>query len=276
MAIVLKSPAHVARMRAAGRAAADVASAMASAAHAGVTTAELDQLAAREMTRAGGASAIFHGRGGGGAFPAHTCIGVNEQVLNGVPGNRALRDGDIVSFDVSVMLDGWCASRAITIPIGQVTPQKQRLIDVANETLVRAVALVQPMRKWSAIAREMQQQIESAGFQVVREFVGHGIGRNLFEDPMVVNHVDATITRRDFGLRAGMTFTIEPILVAGTREVEQLDDRWTIVTVDGQPVAHVRHTVAVTERGAEILSSGGDGGAGDGGGGGGGGSMGDL
>jgi methionyl aminopeptidase len=126
---------------------------------------------------------------------------------------------------------------------------------------------MQPMRKWSAIAREIQQEIESAGFQVVREFVGHGLGRNLFEEPMVVNHVDAGTSRRDFALRAGMTFTIEPILVAGRREVEQLDDGWTIVTVDGQPGAHVRHTVAVTESGGEVLSAGGRGGGGGGGGG---------
>jgi methionyl aminopeptidase len=266
MAIVLKSAGDVARMRAAGRVAADVASAMANAARAGVTTAELDQLAAREMTRAGAVSAIFHGRGGGGAYPAHTCISVNEQVLNGVPAMRVLRDGDILSVDVSVLSGGWCGSRAMMLAIGEITPQKQRLIEVANETLSRAIAMVRPMRKWSAIAREIQQQIESAGFQVVREFVGHGIGRKLFEDPKVFNHVDATTVRGDFPLRAGMTLTIEPILVAGAREVVQLEDGWTVVTVDGQPGAHVRHTVAVTERGAEVLSGGGGEGGGGGGG----------
>jgi methionyl aminopeptidase len=262
MPIVLKSPAQIPCMRKAGAVAAQVASTMTTAARPGVATAELDELAAREMLRAGAVSAIFDrsggrgaaGAGGGAGFPGHTCISVNEEVLNGMPGPRVLGDGDIVSFDVSVVMGGWCASRAVTVGVGAVTPQKQRLIEVANESLSRAIALVQPMRKWSPVAREIQQQIESAGFQVVREFAGHGIGKQLFEEPLVFNHVEAATSRRDFPLRAGMTLTIEPILVAGGRAVMLLGDGWTVVTEDGQPGAHVRHTIAVTENGAEVLT----------------------
>ena len=262
MPIMLKTGRDLVAMRQASQVAAHVAAAMsaATAARPGVTTAELDALAAREIDRAGAISAILH-RGGrdnpGGPFPAHTCISVNDQVLNGVPGPRVLRDGDIVSFDVSVTLAGWCGSRAIMVAIGAIAPEKQRLIDAANASLASAIAMIQPMRKWSAIARQIQQTAEAAGFQIVREFTGHGIGRELFEQPMVFNHVDAATLRHDFPLRAGMTLTVEPILVAGRRDVVQFDDGWTVATADGHPGAHVRHTIAVTQSGAEVLTGGG-------------------
>ena len=155
------------------------------------------------------------------------------------------------------MLDGLCASRAVTVAVGgaAATPQRQRVIDVANAALARAIELVRPMRKWSDVARIVQRQIESSGCQVVREFVGHGIGRQQFEEPKVFNHVDATTLRGDFPLRAGMTLTIEPIVTAGRRAVRLLDDGWTVVTEDGEPAAHVRHTVAVTADGAEVLTA---------------------
>ena len=255
MPILLKSSADIARMREAGRVAAAVAAAMRAAARAGVTTATLDQLAAGEIARLGAMSAVA--KAAGGRFPGQTCISVNEQVLHGVPGPRALRDGDIVTFDVSVMLNGFCASRAVTVPVGAAaSPERQRVIDVAECALARAIELVRPMRKWSEVARQVQRQIEARGCQVVREFVGHGIGRRQFEEPKVFNHVDAVTLRGDFPLRAGMTLTIEPIVTAGRREVDLLADGWTVATMDGQPAAHVRHTVAVTDQEAEVLTAG--------------------
>lgn len=164
---------------------------------------------------------------------------MNEEVVHGIPGPRTLQVGDLVSIDCGILLDGWCGDSAITVAVGPVEPKLQRLIDVTRETLELAISAVRPGLRWSDIARAMQHHVESNGFSCVREFVGHGIGRRLHEDPKVPNFTSPEFERRgDFYLQAGMTIAIEPMVILGGQEVVVLDDGWTVVTRDGTPAAH--------------------------------------
>jgi methionyl aminopeptidase len=192
----------------------------------------------------------------GEGFPAETCISVNEEVVHGIPGSRQLREGDIVTLDLALMLDGYCADTATTVPVGRISPEVQKLLDVTRQTLALALNNIRPGRRWTEIARLMQYHVESNGFSVVREFVGHGIGRSMHEDPKVANFVTAEQLRGDFKLRPGMTLAVEPMVVMGSREVDLLPDNWTVVTKDGLPAAHFEHTIAVTENGVDILTDG--------------------
>lgn len=224
----------------------------------GVTTRELDELAGQEMRKAGAISSsrFFPTYKEGEGYPGYTCISVNEEVIHGIPGPRRLKDGDIVSIDVNVFLNGWVADSAWTFPVGQVSPKAQKLMDVTRQTLELAIANARPDARWSDIARLMQYNVEQAGFNVVREFVGHGVGRSMHEDPKVPNFVSSEQMRGDFKLRTGMTIAVEPMVVAGKRDVVLLEDEWTIVTEDRQLAAHFEHTLAVTETGVEILTDG--------------------
>jgi methionyl aminopeptidase len=246
-------------MRRAGQVGCDIVAKMKSAARVGVTTLELDELARAEMDKVGAIalSKNYPTYKEGEGFPGHTCISVNEEVVHGVPKlQRVLKEGDVVTLDVALSLNGYCADTAITVGIGEVNPKAKRLLDVTRETLTIAVQHMKPGRKWSDIARLMQFHVERNGFSVVREFVGHGIGRAMHEDPKVPNFVTAEQLRGDFKLRPGMTLAVEPMVVAGRREVELLKDKWTVVTEDRQPAAHFEHTVAVTEAGVDILTDG--------------------
>ncbi len=167
-----------------------------------------------------------------------------------------LRDGDVVTLDLALQVNGYCADTAITIAIGTISPLKQKLLDVTRGTLELALEHMKPGRKWSDIARLMQYNVESQGLSVVREFVGHGIGRTMHEDPKVPNFVTAEQLRGDFKLRPGMTLAVEPMVVAGKREVVLLEDQWTVVTADRKPAAHFEHTIAVTEVGVDVLTDG--------------------
>jgi methionyl aminopeptidase len=189
-------------------------------------------------------------------FPGVTCISVNDEVVHGIPGPRQLRDGDVVTLDLALMLEGYCADTATTVAVGKVDPQVQKLLDVTMQTLAMAVNNMKPGRRWTDLARLMQYHVESNGFSVVREFVGHGIGRNMHEDPKVANFVTAEQLRGDFKLRPGMTLAVEPMVVMGKRDVDLMPDNWTVRTKDGAPAAHFEHTVAVTEDGADILTDG--------------------
>ncbi len=255
----LKNAQEIERMRRAGRLVFEVLGRMKEMARAGVTTAELNAAAEEMITKAGG-TALFRGQQTKQAkfpFPAALCISVNEQVVHGIPSNRLLREGDVVSVDCGVRLDGYCGDSATTIPIGQVTPQVRRLLDVTLESLHIAIREVRPKRWWSEVAAVIQAHVESAGFSVVREFVGHGIGRDMHEEPKIPNYVDRKEKKQDFLILEGMTLAVEPMVNMGTHEVEYGDRTgWPVVTKDGLYAAHFEHTIAVTPRGADVLTDG--------------------
>jgi len=258
MAIELKSRREIEMMRRAGQVGCNVLARMWDRVAPGVTTAELNEIARQELAKAGGVglSKNYPTYKEGEGFPSETCISVNEEVVHGIPSSRQLRDGDIVTLDLALQVGGYCADTATTVAVGKINPKVQRLLDVTKETLAIAINNIKPDRKWSDIARLMQYHVESNGFSVVREFVGHGIGRSMHEDPKVANFVTAEQLRGDFKLRPGMTLAVEPMVVMGKREVELLPDNWTVITKDRLPAAHFEHTVAVTEVGADILTDG--------------------
>jgi len=237
-------------MKDAGRIVARVLSKMNEIAQPRVTTAHLDEVAER-LIRGGGAVPAFKGYRG---FPANICISIDEEVVHGIPGQRRLRSGDIVSVDVGVKLKGYYADGAITIPVGRIIKERERLLAVAQEALRRAVEKVRPGSKLKEVSAAIQETVESQGFSVVRKYVGHGIGRKMHEDPQVPNFVDSSF-KLSLTLKPGMTLAIEPMVNAGTYEVKTKKNGWTVVTVDGRPSAHFEHTVAITQDGAEVLTT---------------------
>lgn len=258
MPIILKSRRELDMMRQAGVVAHRILNLMCAAAVPGVTTGELDELARIELEKAGATSPSknYPTYKPGEGFPGYTCISVNEEVVHGIPGPRVLTEGDIVKIDMALSLNGYCADTARTVAVGQIHPKVQKLLDVTKEALELAIENTKPGRKWSDVARLIQWHIERHGYSVVREFVGHGVGRSMHEDPKVPNFVTPEQLRGDFKLKPGTTIAVEPMVVMGRRDVEMLKDGWTIVTKDGLPAAHFEHTVAVTETGAEVLTDG--------------------
>jgi methionyl aminopeptidase len=258
MPIILKSRHDIEMMRRAGQVGCNILAKMRQAAIVGVSTAALDELAHSELAKVGGIalSKNYPTYKEGEGFPGHTCISVNEEVVHGVPGRRTLKQGDIVTLDLALSLGGFCSDTATTVAVGKISPLAQKLLDVTRQTLTLAVQNMKPGRKWSQIARLMQHYVESNGFSVVREFVGHGIGRSMHEDPKVPNFVTFEQLRGDFELRPGMTLAVEPMVVAGKRDVRLLEDQWTVVTEDGKPAAHYEHTVAITREGVDVLTDG--------------------
>jgi methionyl aminopeptidase len=259
MPIVIKTRREIELMRRAGQVGCEILAKMREAVAPGITTYELNELARVELDRVGGIglSKNYPTYKSGEGFPAETCISVNDEVVHGIPSNRRLKEGDVVTLDLALKVGSFCADTATTVPVGRsIDPRTHRLLEVTKETLALAINNLKPGRKWSDIARLMQYHVESNGFSVVREFVGHGIGRTMHEDPKVANFVTAEQLRGDFKLRAGMTLAVEPMVVMGDREVKMLEDNWTVVTADGRPAAHFEHTVAVTEIGADILTDG--------------------
>src|SRR5215475_11248739 len=178
------------------------------------------------------------------AFPAVTCLSINEQVVHGIPGQRVLKEGDLLKVDTACRLNGWCADRAITIPIGQVSPEKARLLKVAEETLQICIDLLGKRKWWTEVASAMQKHVEQAGFSVVTAYVGHGIGRVMHENPQVPNYVDRETRKADFRLEPGLTLAVEPMVNMRRAEVDTLGDHWTVVTRDRMPSVHVEHTLA--------------------------------
>ena len=244
-------------MRQAGAIVASVLHAIRQAANVGVTTAELDAISDEIITQSGG-TALFRGVKNPQAkfdFPASICASVNEEVVHGIPGDRKLQDGDVISVDCGVKLNGYCGDSATTIMIGDVAESVKRLLQVTEETLQIAIDNAQAGRKWSEVARLMQDHAESAGFGVVREYVGHGIGRRMHEDPKVPNYVSDELLRDDILLRKGMVLAVEPMLNMGTHRTKVLEDGWTVVTADLKPAAHFEHTIAITENGAQVLTA---------------------
>jgi methionyl aminopeptidase len=226
---------------------------MAAAVAPGVTTERLNEIARIELDAVGAVatSKNYPTYKPGEGFPCETCISINEEVVHGIPGPRQLKEGDIVTLDLAIKYEGYCADTALTV-------QTQKLLTVTQQTLGLALRELRPGRKWSEVARQMQNLVESNGFQVVREFVGHGVGRTMHEDPKVANFVNGEQLRHDFKLRAGMTFAVEPMVVIGRRDVKVLPDNWTVVTEDGKAAAHFEHTIAITETGVDVLTDGRD------------------
>lgn len=214
----------------------------------GVKTIELDRLAERLIREKGG-TPLFKGYRG---YPGTLCVSVNAEVVHGMPGERELKDGDIVSVDVGVRLDAWCGDAALTWPVGEIPPSTQRLLDVTKGALEEALSVIRPEIRLSVVCGAIQDYVETRGFSVVRQFTGHGIGREMHEDPQIPNFVASGMA--DPVLRPGMTLAIEPMVNAGGSEVKVLNNGWTVVTGDGSLSAHVEHTVAVDENGADILT----------------------
>lgn len=213
----------------------------------GTTTRDLDDAAADLMAKVGAKSAFLGYKG----FPGHICSSVNEEVVHGIPGKRRIQYGDVVSLDVGIILDGYIGDNATTVAVGVVKPRTQELLRVTEKALHAAIAQARPGQRVGDISNAVQTLVEAHGFSVVREFVGHGVGRKMHEDPQIPNFGRA---REGPKLKPGMTLAIEPMVNGGTYEVQLLDDGWTVVSADGQPSAHFEHTVLITETEAEILT----------------------
>jgi len=253
-----KTAREIELMRAAGALVADVLDAVCAQVTPGVTTGELNALAERLIADAG-AEALFKGvvnRAASHPFPAALCISVNDEVVHGIPGERRLRDGDVASIDCGVRLNGYCGDAARTLAVGHASAEARRLLEVTEGALQTAIASIRPGLMWSSIADRIQRLVESAGMSVVRDFVGHGIGREMHEEPKVPNYFDGRLLRTDFRLEPGLTLAIEPMVALGEAAVRYADDGdgWVIVTRDGSLAAHFEHTVAVVKDGAEVLT----------------------
>lgn len=258
MAVIKKKKADIEKMRVAGRVVRKVLDRCQEMCKPGVTTRQIDEEAYRVFTAAG-ARGLFKNyptyRPGEG-FPSNLCISVNEEVVHGIASDRVIREGDIVGIDCGVQVDGWCGDAATTVMVGQVRPEVRHLCETTQRVLQIAIENVRPGRKWSQIARLMQGYAEQAGLSVVRDFVGHGIGQSMHEDPKVPNYVGRDLLRSDITLSEGMVLAIEPMCNLGVKDVITLADNWTVVTADRQPSAHYEHTVAVTADGADVLTDG--------------------
>lgn len=253
--IVLKTAEEIEKIRAAGAIVRKTLDAMRDAIVPNVTTtADLERVAAAEITRHGATSAFLgYAPAGHPPYPAWTCISVNEVVIHGIPGARVLEEGDIVSCDVGVRLDGYYADAAWTFPVGRVSPEVERLLRVGEEALYAGIDQARPGRRVGDIGHAIEKTVRRGGFEVVREMVGHGVGRSLHEPPQIPNH---GTPGRGALLEEGATLAIEPMLLMGCRTIEVLSDRWTIVSGNRKPAAHFEHTVAVTRNGARILTEG--------------------
>jgi methionyl aminopeptidase len=245
--IVRKSAKELAIMREAGRVTASALAAVGAAIEPGITTAELDAIAERVIREAGARPAFKGYRG----FPATICASLNQEVVHGIPGKRKLAQGDILSVDVGAIVDGYYGDSARTFGVGEVADETQRLLDVTAASLEAGIARCHPGMRLYDIGAAVQRVAEDAGYSVVREYVGHGIGREMHEEPQVPNY---GTPGRGPSLQAGMVLAIEPMVNAGGAAVVSLSDGWTVVTADGARSAHFEHTVAITEEGPEILT----------------------
>ena len=257
MAITLRSRREIELMRDAGVVVANVLSKLKEIARPGMSTAYMDEMAA-DMTLQAGAQALFKGVRSPYAkapFPGVICASINEQVVHGIPSNQAiLKPGDILCIDFGVRFRGYCGDAAVTVAVGEISVENRRLMDITKGALDLAIRMAAPGVRWSKIAGEMQKMAESAGFSVVTEFVGHGIGTQMHEEPRVPNFVSKELLANDIVLAEGMILAVEPMINSGTGNVRTLKDGWTVVTADGQFSAHYEHTIAITGRGCEVLT----------------------
>jgi methionyl aminopeptidase len=248
LAVVLKSSQEIEKMRRAGIATREILELLRDAVKPGVTTMDLEKIAAARIKEQG-SKAAFKGYGG---YPCVLCASVNSEVVHGIPSpKRVLKDGDIVSLDFGVYVDGFCGDSAITVPVGKIDEKTARLLKVTEASLHAGIAVVRPGATLGDLGATIQGVVEAEGFSVVRDFVGHGIGVHMHEDPQVPNYGKAG---RGMKLRKGMVIAIEPMVNAGGPDVVVLDDGWTTITADGSMSAHFEHSVAVTATGARILT----------------------
>jgi methionyl aminopeptidase len=245
--IVIKSPDEIQQMRTACRAAAEILEAVAALVQPGRTTGELNEAAGELIRKFGGKSPFLGYKG----YPGHICVSVNEEVVHGIPGKRRVQYGDIVSLDVGIILDGFVGDNATTVAAGVVAPRAQELLRVTEQALYAGIAAARAGNRVGDISHAVQRTVEEKGFSVVREFVGHGVGKKMHEEPQIPNYGQPGEGPK---LKPGMTLAIEPMINAGTSDVQMLSDGWTVVTADGAPSAHFEHTVLVTEGDAEILT----------------------
>ncbi len=245
--IILKSERDLEAMRPACAVAGKVLRDVAAFIQPGVTTSQVDEFAAGRIKQYGAKSAFLGYR----KYPCHICISVNDQVVHGLAGPRQLQFGDIVSLDVGVVYNGFIGDTARTVPVGGCGVLAQKLMDVSEKALYEGIAEAMPGKRVVDISRKIQNYVESNGFSVVREFVGHGVGRSMHEEPQVPNFVDGKSSPK---LRPGMTIAIEPMVNAGLPAVKILNDGWTVVTQDGSLSAHFEHTVLITESEPEIMT----------------------
>jgi methionyl aminopeptidase len=250
MAAIIKSKQEREKIRETGRIIASILAELRAAVCPGLTTQEIDQLTVEALKRYGAKSSSlgYHG------YPASLCTSVNEEVVHGIPGKRVLQAGDVITIDCAASYHGWHADSAITVPVGPVNTDVQRLLKVTEEALYLGIAAARGGKRLRDIGRAVQQHVESAGFSVVRLYSGHGIGRSMHEDPQVLNYVEPSYP--NYLLKPGMVLAIEPMVIAGKPETKVLDDDWTVVSVDNTYAAHFEHTVVITEGDAEILTLG--------------------
>ncbi len=256
MTIQRKTHEELEKMRSAGSIVARILDELAEMCLPGVRTIDLEDRSAA-IIEASKAEPLFKNYphfAGGTPYPATVCVSVNEEVVHGIPGQRTLAEGDIVSFDVGVRLDGWCGDSARSVVVGRGSPDVERLVAVTGETLQLACETIRPGILWSAVAGKMERHVRKAGFSVVTDFVGHGIGSQMHEDPKLPNFVSRELLRNDILLQEGMTLAVEPMVNLGGPRVRVLADGWTVVTVDRKPSAHFEHTIAVVRDGSDVLT----------------------
>ena len=245
--IRIKTAREIDAMRAAGALASSILRELAAAVHPGMTTGELDRLAAARMKESGCKSAFLGYRG----FPGYTCLSVNEEVVHGIGGPRVLQMGDIIKIDVGIVKDGWIGDNATTVPVGSIDDDTKRLLAATEQSLFEAIARARAGERLADVCGAVEDHVKPLGFSVVREFVGHGVGRELHEEPQIPNYRPAGKTPV---LEPGMVLAIEPMVNAGRAGVRILEDGWTVITADRRMSAHFEHTVLVTGGEAELLT----------------------
>ena len=245
--ITIKSPREIEIMRRGGKITARTLERLMAAAKPGVTTKQLDAIAEDSIRSAGGVPTFigYHG------YPASICASVNDEVVHGIPGDRVLEEGDLLSIDIGTTFEGYVSDSAVTVAIGEVSDAAKRLMQVTQECLMHGIAVMKAGRSVGDIGAAVQKHAEANGYGVVRALVGHGVGRKMHEDPQVPNYGTPGAGAK---LRAGLVLAVEPMITEGTFEVATLDDGWTVVTEDGKLAAHFEHTIAVTDEGPKILT----------------------
>ncbi|MBM2826115.1 MAG: map [Dehalococcoidia bacterium] len=246
--IIIKSDREIAVMREAGRLLAEVVAVLVEKARPGITTKELDEIAAKEI-KAHKATPSFLGYKD---YPAHICVSINDEIVHGIPGPRVMKDGDIVSIDAGLIYKGFQSDHAVTIGLGEISPEGKRLIDTAKQALIVGISKAKAGGRIGDISAAIQGYVEPRGFSVVREYVGHGIGRDLHEDPQIPNYGPAGVGPV---LRRGMAIAIEPMVNMGGWRTRVGSDHWTVFTLDGSLAAHFEHTIAITDEGTEVLTT---------------------
>ena len=256
----LKSAREIGLMRESGKIVAEALRLCREMAKPGTRTIEIDR-AVEALYAKHGATPLFKNYAGSNPkvpFPACTCLSLNEQVVHGIPGNREIRDGDVLKIDTACKLNGWCADAAISVLVGNARPERRRLVEAGERVLQIAIEELPRRRWWSEVATRMQRYAEDLGYSMVEQYVGHGIGRIMHENPQVPNYVVRSLKelrKVDFRLEPGLVLAVEPMLNMGKADTRVLSDQWTVVTKDGLPSVHVEHTLALTPDGLTIVTA---------------------